>query len=162
MKAVCETPSKRRTAMNTPSIRKFRASLVATILAVASLSSTSHAQVGGVQVRVEVPFAFVCGSHHFAAGIYAIRMENQHVTLTQGSSGSGRALTELVSDLQPAKKGKAVFQRYGDQYFLQEVWSPGMTSHIHYVRSKAQKQPELASIGTGSADLELALLEKPR
>jgi hypothetical protein len=161
VKAVCETPSKRRNAMSTSSMWKVRATFFATILAVGSISSTLYAQAGGV-LKAAVPFPFVFGTQHYAAGIYAVRVHSEHLTLIKGDAGSGFALTDGVYDRQPALKGKVVFRRYNNQYFLDEVWSPGMTSHLHCVKSKAQKKEELASNGSFPTEVQVALLRTPR
>lgn len=148
--------------MSTSSVWKFRATFFATILAAGSISSTLYGQAGGAVLQAAVPFPFVCGTQHYAAGVYAVHMQNEHVALIQGDARSGFAVTERVHDLQPVRKGKFVFRRYNSKYFLDEVWSPGMTSHLHYVKSKAQKKEELASKGSFPTEVQVALLQTPR
>ena len=147
--------------MSTSSMWKVRATFFAALLAVASLSSTLYAQAGGV-VRAAVPFPFVFGTQHFNAGIYTISLHSQHVTLVHGAASSGFALTNAVYDRQPTLKGKVVFRRYNHQYFLDEVWSPGMASHLRCVKSKAQGKEDLASNSSLPTEVEVALLLTPR
>jgi hypothetical protein len=161
VKAVCETPSKRRNAMSTSSMWKVRATFFATILAVGSISSTLYAQAGGV-ARAAVPFPFVFGTQHYDAGIYTISVHSQHVILIHGDASSGFALTDAVYDRQPALKGKVVFRRYNHQYFLDEIWSPGMDSHLRCVKSKAQRKEDLASNSSVPTEVQVALLQTPR
>jgi hypothetical protein len=127
--------------MSTSSMWKVRATFFATILAVGSISSTLYAQAGGV-ARAAVPFPFVFGTQHYDAGIYTISVHSQQVILINGDAGSGFALTNAVYDPQPALKGKVVFRRYNHQYFLDEIWSPGMDSHLRCVKSKAQRKED--------------------
>jgi hypothetical protein len=147
--------------MSTSSMWKVRATFFATILAVGSISSTLYAQAGGV-VRAAVPFPFVFGTQHYDAGTYSISVHSQHVTLIHGNASSGFALTDTVYNRQPALKGKVVFRRYNHQYFLDEIWSPGIYSHLRCVKSKAQRKEVLASNGSVPTEVQVALLETPR
>ena len=66
--------------------------------------------------------------------------------------------------LQPAKNGKIVFQRYGSEYFLREIWVADSTSHVHTLPSKAEKQLRLAAnsaLPHANNGEELALTEMP-
>jgi hypothetical protein len=148
--------------MNTPSIWKFRASLLAAFLAVAPLAPAAHAQRQEMQAKVNVPFAFESGSKHYTAGVYTISGENQHVMLIRGASNSGLAMTRLDQDSQPAKKGKAVFQKYGNEYILSEIWVAGKSEHVQFLKSKAESQLQITAKMPVPTEVELALLETPR
>src|ERR1700677_4892 len=115
----------RRTAMSTLSISKFRAGLFAAVLAVAPLSPALHGQDVGMIARVNVPFAFETASgHHFAPGVYSVRMEGLHTLLIRGASDAALTLS-TSEDAQTAERGKATFHRYGHQYFLTEITIAG-------------------------------------
>jgi hypothetical protein len=100
--------------------------------------------------------------HHFNPGIYTVRMENMHTLLIKGQSDSGLAMTSVEDNAQPAKLGKAVFQRYGNRYFLSEISIAGQSRHIHVVPSKAESQLQIAGNNTAPTAVELALLEGSR
>jgi hypothetical protein len=87
-------------------------------------------------VVVNVPFAFENGSQHFTAGPYTIRMGSQNMLMIRGKSRAGFAMTLFDEDSHPSKTTKVVFRRYGDQYFLYEVWIEGDTSHTSCLLSK--------------------------
>ena len=71
-------------------ISKLRTNLFAAVLAIAPLSPALHSQDLGMLAKVAVPFAFETGTgNHFAAGIYTVRMENEHTLLIKGTTGSG-------------------------------------------------------------------------
>jgi hypothetical protein len=166
VKAIHETPfNKGEAAMSTLSMWKFRASLSAAVLAVASLAPACHAQTRWTSTQVNVPFAFEYGSQHFDAGLYTISMPVEHLISIQGKAGHGLAYMVPDIDSQPAKTGKVVFRKYGNRYFLREMWTVGATNHLHCVQSKAERQAErleLASNQTTPTGVELALLESPR
>ena len=144
--------------MSTLSMLKFRASIFAAVLAVATLSPASHAQDVGVVAKVNVPFSFESGSKHYAAGVYTIRMENQHILLIRGVSESGMAMTSVEDNGQPAQKSAAVFQRYGNRYFLSEIFVAGKSRHIHLQQTKQEKQSQVAQNTTAPTNVEIAML----
>jgi hypothetical protein len=156
MKAV-QTPSKRRTAMNKFSMLKFRASIFAVVLAVAPLSPASNAQDAGVIGRMNVPFAFETSSQHFPAGVYTIRMEDQHLVRIRGTSVAGIAVALVEDNGAPAKRGVAVFQRYGDRYFLNEISITGKSGLLFLRPSKEETQLQIAASKTASTGLQIAL-----
>jgi hypothetical protein len=57
-------------------------------------------------------------------------------------------MSSTISHTSPADKGKLVFRRYADQYFLAEVWSAGDISGRQLMKSKQERaiERELASI----------------
>ena len=143
--------------MSTLSMLKFRASIFAAVLAVAPMSPASHAQDVGMLAKVNVPFSFESGSRHYAAGVYTIRMENQHTLLIKGVSESGVAMTSVEDNGQPAQKGVAVFQRYGNQYFLSEISVAGKSRRIHLRPAKPETQSQVGQDTTAPTSVEIAL-----
>ena len=125
--------------MSTLQISKIRATFLAIIFAGASLSPASHAQDLEGAVVVNVPFAFEYGSGHFRPGLYTIRMESRNILELRGEKGSRFAMANLDENNRPSKTTKVVFRRYGDQYFLHEVWVQGETSHTSCMPSKTEK-----------------------
>jgi hypothetical protein len=147
--------------MNTLTIWKLRAILFAVILAVAALSPALHGENLDDAVEINVPFAFENGSQHFKPGHYTIRMAFQNVMIIQGNSRSGFVMEWLDEDNQPSKTSKAVFLKYGDQYFLHEIWIEGETTHTYCLPSKAE-QREIAANKAAATGVVVAALETPR
>ncbi len=82
------------------------------------------------EVRADIPFDFIVGNNTYPAGSYAVQyIDPQGVFLIQiGEDGS--RLIVLWRNTVPAKSihdnlPKLVFNRYGDQYFLTQVWAGG-------------------------------------
>ena len=149
--------------MSTLSISKFRAGLFAAVLAVAPLSPALHGQDAGVIAQVNVPFAFETSSgHHFAPGVYSVRMESLHTLLIKGDSDAALTMTTLEDNGQTAKVGKATFHKYGNQYFLSEITVAGRSREIHCAKSKAENRAQIAAEKTPATNVELALLETIR
>jgi hypothetical protein len=146
------------------SLRNFRTSLFAAVLAVASFSTAMHAQTPA-RAKAEIPFAFQAGSSHFEAGTYTVRDLAQHIILIRSGSQSGLVMTRYETSLNPSPSAKIVFRKYGDKYFLAELWTEGTVDHITVAKSKAEKnlskQRNAASIAPESR-IEVALLQEPK
>jgi hypothetical protein len=156
VKAV-ETPSKRSTAVNKFSMLKLRAGICAAVLAVAPLSPASNAQDAGVIGRMNVPFAFETSTQHYPAGVYTIRMEDQHLVRIWGTSVAGISMALVEDNGAPAKRGTAVFQRYGDRYFLNEISITGRSGRLFFRPSKDEAQLRIAASKAASTGVEIAL-----
>jgi hypothetical protein len=146
--------------MSTLSISKFRAGLFAAVLAVAPLSPALHGQDVGMVAKVNVPFAFETASgHHFAPGVYSVRMESLHTLLIRGDSDSSLTMTSLEDNGQTAKVGKATFHKYGNEYFLSEITVAGKSRRVTFAKSKAENRAQVAAEKVPATNVELALLE---
>jgi hypothetical protein len=147
--------------MSTLSKWKFSASLIAVILAATPSSLVSQAQNLDESVIVNVPFAFGDGSQNFAAGQYSIRMDDQKILAIRGQSNSGFAMVWFERDSHPADTTKVVFRKYGDQYFLSEIWIAGESTHTYRLPSKQEKREEAAN-KEAPTEVVVAALEMPR
>jgi hypothetical protein len=146
--------------MSTLSISKFRAGLFAAVLAVAPLSPALHGQDVGMVAKVNVPFAFETASgHHFAPGVYSVRMEGPYTLLIRGDSDSSLTMTSIEDNGQTAKVGKATFHKYGNEYFLSEITVAGKSRRVTFTKSKAENRARVAAEKTPATNVELALLE---
>ena len=146
--------------MSTLSMGKFRFAIFAAVIAAAPFSLTAQAQDYEV-ARMNVPFAFTMGVRHYAPGAYIVRREGNNVLLVRGVSSSGFATMWTEDDRQNAEHGKAIFHRYGDQYFLNEISVAGSSRHIYVRPSKTENRLQIAGNKTAPTGVEIALLEKP-
>ena len=77
-----------------------------------------------------IPFSFVVGQKTLPAGEYTFtpnRKDSQNVWLVQGRDGRTKALftTMPVRASETQEEGKLIFHKYGAQYFLSQIWTPG-------------------------------------
>jgi hypothetical protein len=91
------------------------------------LAASAYAQT--VNLKIEIPFSFTANGTKMPAGQYTI----------QGLGISGEALAIRNSEqkaqtlvmghrcesLKTSEQSKLVFHRYGDRYFLAQVWTAG-------------------------------------
>jgi len=75
-----------------------------------------------------VPFDFIVGNETFPAGRYTLDRGPAQGTVmirSEDCAHTAIALAQTVSSVVPRQNGSLVFHRYGDRYFLSEVWNPG-------------------------------------
>ena len=104
-------------------MKNFAVIALLALVAFVTLSATpSHAQT---LIKGDVPFSFYAGSRMLPAGQYSITDTGNQLAMLLSSGPKGIEFlmpktTDLRSDLQVPK---LVFLRYGDEYFLAEIWS---------------------------------------
>ena len=147
-------------------ISTFRSALLVAALAFAPLTASLHAQMAE-RVQVNVPFDFQDGSRTFAAGIYTLSLSSSnHILTIQGRDNSGLAMSMVEDSGRTAPKtGKVVFNRYGDKYFLSQVWEANQSAHTVCIKTnaeiKAQKaQSQIASTRPATPTVEIAALTR--
>ena len=79
---------------------------------------------------INIPFNFIIGQKILPAGEYTIRpsrIDSKTVWLVQGNDTQAGAffLTIPVLARETQEKTRLVFNKYGDQYFLSQVWTAG-------------------------------------
>jgi hypothetical protein len=148
--------------MSTLSLLKFRAAVIAATLAITPFSPAGRAQDTGMLVQINVPFAFDTDSQHFDAGVYTIRTENEHILRFQGTSQSELVMTWVEDNAQQASKGKAMFQKYGERYFLSEISIAGKSRHLYFWSSRAEQELQVAGNKTAPMNVEVALVDGSR
>ncbi len=104
----------------------------------------SSAQIGN-GVKADVPFAFTIENQTLPAGQYAVHKMNDMGTLSITGNGSALAMIQSnrVESSRPQKLTKLVFHKYGDRYFLYQVWVEGEDSGRQFPVTPLER--ELAS-----------------
>jgi hypothetical protein len=143
----------------------FRIALIASSLAFAPICLPAHGQTADHTMTVNVPFGFELGDRHFAPGAYTISTPAWGVVELRGGSNVGMILTHDGQKSKPTETAKVVFDRYGDHYFLRQVWfNPQENTYMECPESKGEKQAkesELASNSKKPSNVELAMLRIP-
>jgi len=100
------------------------------------------------QFVLQVPFDFMAGSHQFPAGAYSIKSDASAGTVLIRSEGGGPAafiLTYPAGENTEQVRARLVFNRYGNHYFLSQVWPAGVAGRGF---SKSQQEVEVAKAGS--------------
>ena len=146
----------------TPTKSIHRILALATLAATAFLSQALHAQVNTYPSRVNVPFAFNCGSQHFYPGIYTIRMVNSNVLSVSNLSEAGMVMVQSDPGTSGPAQGYLTFRRYGNRYFLAEYHPANSFTSATIVRSTTERSIAHDFASNQAADqgrVRLALLE---
>jgi hypothetical protein len=97
-----------------------------------ALLMSAAAQAQTTHLKITVPFEFTAGSVQLPAGEYEVKAVGPWGGLTLSvhnvNSNAGTLVLSTLSRSQnPASDAKLVFHRYGQQYFLAEVWDLNST-----------------------------------
>jgi hypothetical protein len=113
-------------------------------------------------IIANVPFDFVVKNQHFAAGAYSVTVSRAQGSLLIRGEDNGSATFALSYAAQRDKAERyptLVFNRYGDRYFLSQVWPVGSDSGRALTPSKMEE--ELAS-RTGRPEIVALLVSESR
>jgi hypothetical protein len=137
----------------------LRSSLLLSALAAGAFLSTSHAVAQEQAVVAQIPFAFQNGSQHLPAGKYRIDLTSEPLLLLRGTGAHSAGFVMTIPKIasKPPQRGKVVFHRYGDRYFLSEVWIGGESTGRICVQSRAEKHLQIAQNAPAATNAELAL-----
>jgi hypothetical protein len=132
-------------------------------LGLLAIQFTMGLQAQVLDSRADIPFAFWLGQKLMPAGAYSIFHLASGAVLLKGE-GKNQNMTSVVFLGLPASrpetdlKGKLEFNRYGDTYFLSEVWNPNHRDGCSVQKSNREK--ELASRSIPSPGREVAVATK--
>jgi hypothetical protein len=99
-------------------------------------------------MKVSVPFTFSVEGHSLPAGVYAIFTVTPERSIRIASTdGKYSAIVNTLPNYAslPAENSRLVFHRYGNEYFLTQVWTAGQNVARNPLSSK--KAMEIASSG---------------
>jgi hypothetical protein len=114
-------------------------------------------------VLVNVPFAFVIDSHHMQPGRYVVTKAANGVLRIHDTEVANNQMFLAVHSIESKtpNEAKLVFHRYGDTYFLAEVWN-GNDIGKELPKSKAEKEILSARLNGPRPKAEVAVLRPER
>ena len=108
------------------------------------------------RMMVTVPFDFLVSSQHLAAGTYNVTTNlDQGTVLIRGEDNdSAKFVITIATEVgKRQEQAKLVFNRYGERYFLRQVWAPGMErgrelspSRVEQEFARGFEKPEIVSL----------------
>jgi len=105
------------------------ATMVMLVAAVALMAALVSAHAQSSQVVADIPFDFTVGGKSLKAGEYALRpfSSNNDVLVITGQDTKDVAIriTQSIEARRTPERAMLVFHRYGQRYFLSEVWTNG-------------------------------------
>jgi hypothetical protein len=130
------------------------------VAATAFMSQGLHAQTS-YGSRVNIPFAFNCGTAHFAPGTYTVKVISTGVMSISGYAKSGYASFTEDRESRGPSNGYLVFRKYGNQYFLEQYHAALSPAMATLPESDAERNTarEFAANQENQRPTRLALLE---
>lgn len=145
---------------------RFHSSVLACIVAAAVVAPgyTAIAQSSTIHEVANVPFDFRSGSHLMPAGKYEITKLSDHILLLRGTDQDRSQVVPAFDaiSMKVQDHGKLVFHRYGNQYFLYQVWSQGRSEGFQVPKGHTEKEMLRAKAEPAPSTTELALNQEPR
>jgi len=121
----------------------FSAALTFSLLIVVG-AATAYAQLPGTAMRATIPFDFSVKGKVLPAGDYEIRRitdQPDGLIISNVNDRQEHAMfeTEAVEAPKITRRAEIIFQRYGDSYFLSEVFAGGMQNGRAAIPSRQER-----------------------
>ena len=134
-------------------VKGFTMLMLVVVLALATAVVSANAQSAN-KVVADIPFEFSVGYKTMPAGEYIVRslLSCGDALMIQSSDAKLSALrqTEATAQMKTNNHSRLVFHRYGERYFLAEVWNGVDTAGRQLFKSQEEREIEsqLASISS--------------
>ena len=123
--------------------RTSRVAVVAALLTTFFLLSIDSAQAQSTRMKATIPFAFSWGNGVLPAGEYDVDSLGHGVTKLFNRDTHAVVVFNTIGVNKPtseAVNAKLIFNRYGEDYFLKEMWWAGATDGRALLPSKAERE----------------------
>ena len=130
------------------------------VMTIMAASAAVQAQTLEYRLTANIPFDFSVSGKKLPAGKYWVKraQPSSGDTVVQISSTDGQSnitrLTIPVITLRPMKEASLVFHRYGDEYFLSEIWPAGGGTGRELHKSQAERDLERKAQDNGIAAMK--------
>ena len=115
-------------------------------VSVALLAAASMYAQGSQKLTVQVPFGFHVGASTLPSGEYMVDTDAAPGVVRLRSADSKSTVMILSMSVQAPgapSQGKLVFHKYGDEYFLSQIWKAG--DNIGCELRKSHREIEVAA-----------------
>lgn len=121
-------------------------------------SSLAFGQMDGAKYKASIPFSFQIGDKVLPAGNYIVKVSDHFIQVRDANSTNGAGIVTLRTDEKKAAElDVLVFNVYGNQHFLANVWFEGKSQGRRLVMSRAEQQ---IAKNASETKVELALGSK--
>lgn len=136
-------------------LKGFTMLMLVVVLALATAVISANAQSSN-KVVADVPFEFSVGYKTMPVGEYSVQIVasagNALLIQNVDAKTSALRLSEATDRLKNSSQARLVFHRYGERYFLAEVWNGADITGRQLLKSLEERaiEGELASIASTS------------
>jgi hypothetical protein len=133
--------------------------MLALIVGLGFVTAVASANGQTPTVVSNIPFEFTVGDRALPAGKYMVQPISQSsaALMIRGDERSAVRLANPINTSKRAQTTKLVFHRYGERYFLSEVWVAGESTGRQLRKSAQERitQSQLASLGPKANTYEM-------
>lgn len=123
-------------------MKKQLSSIVTVLSLLIAMTGIGFAQVPAA-IRVDIPFDFTVGNKPFPAGKYLVKRLSGVDTMIIHSADNANSIPFLVHGGETVKGDapcQLSFNRYGEQYFLSQIWDGSDTTGKKLLKSKSERE----------------------
>jgi hypothetical protein len=141
---VIENVEKSNKTQNGTTGRHLLSLFAGLVLALTIGATKAKAQIIG-DIAVKVPFQFYAGNTKLPAGEYRIHvLDDSGLTMMEITSADGSTSALFQVEETDAKdtptKSELIFNKYGDQYFLADLFDEGESSGSEVLKSRYEQR----------------------
>ena len=139
--------------------------ITAAVLAMAIIAAGASAQAQSLHYKLtaNIPFDFSVSNQKLPAGKYVIGRTQEvngdaivQIKSIDGKSVANRFSIPIVT-FKTKKQSELIFHRYGDQYFLSEIWPSGAGTGRAFLKTHAERE-----LARSARDNRLAEMKAPK
>lgn len=137
--------------------------VLAGILSLGTLASMPSASAQAV-AKADIPFTFHVGNALMPPGTYILTRNSDFTYILRGS-GSSAAFVQMHAESSIKDRGSVItFNRYGDHYFLSQVWDghEGLECSPSRSEKEANKAVVASNKQTSGGTIAVALNNTPQ
>ncbi|HYL38430.1 MAG TPA: hypothetical protein VEV17_21105 [Bryobacteraceae bacterium] len=99
-------------------------------------------QAQSAELKANVPFSFMLGKQALPAGTYHVdQSKNSNLVIVHSTGGPTVPITVIRATSSSTQEvSKLVFHRYGDRYFLAEIWTRGSDNGWRLSRTSLERE----------------------
>ena len=137
---------------------KNRALNIFAVPALAALLATPMVFAQDEYLKANIPFDFVVSNRTLPAGTYTVQCKGgSHSVILRGVDVKAAliAITQSTSAAKLPREGMLIFNRYGNSYFLAEVWRPGNPNGNALPKSKTEREVAAQAAKGGATEVAM-------
>jgi hypothetical protein len=124
--------------------------IITTTIGLVAVLAISAVADDTIHARAHIPFGFTVDRTAMTAGVYSVSRFTiaDGVIIIRGGTQSVMLMTRSGGLSSTQAHAKFVFNRYGNRYFLREVWLAGRDAHtLREGRAERESAAELRRVG---------------
>ena len=131
-------------------IKRFTMLGLVSMLTLCAAAASANAQLSSYPIKAKIPFDFSVGNKKLAAGEYTFSrlsgFSDNRMMLVSGLDSNTHVFQSTFSAqvLTPKNESGLVFHKYGDQYFLEQIWTSGEQEGSQLPESRSERTTRLA------------------